>query len=126
MTKMPLKENIKRYRLAAHMTLENVANAIGVSKQTVQKYEHGVISNIPSDKIEGMAKLFGCSPADLMGWNIERLPANAIPIPAYHMKPVIGEIACGTPILAEQNIEGYEPCPDFALLPSLIYRFRTV
>ena len=29
------------------------------------------------------------------------------------MTPVVGEIACGTPILAEQNIEGYEPCPDF-------------
>lgn len=110
---MPLKENIKKYRLAAHMTLDDVAKVIDVTRQTVQKYESGVIGNIPSDKIEGMAKIFDCSPADLMGWNAGRLPNNVFPIPHTHKIPVIGDIACGVPILAEENIEGYESCPDF-------------
>ncbi len=65
---MALKDNIKRYRAMAGLTLANVANRIGVSKQTIQKYECGIISNVPSDKIEEMAKVFNCSPSELMGW----------------------------------------------------------
>ena len=65
---MGLKENIKKERLKNDLTLENVAKYLGVSKQTVQKYESGVVANIPSDKIEAMAKLFHTTPAALMGW----------------------------------------------------------
>lgn len=65
---MALKDNIKKYRALAGLTLADVANKIGVSKQTIQKYECGIISNVPSDKIESMAKAFNCSPSELMGW----------------------------------------------------------
>lgn len=40
-------------------------------------------------------------------------PKNILPIPKSHLVPVIGTIACGSPVLAEQNIEDYEPCPDY-------------
>ena len=50
------------------MTLEEVAKFVGVSRQTVFKYENGIITNIPSDKIAMMAKLFNVSPAFLIGW----------------------------------------------------------
>ena len=53
---MPLKDNIKKYRSSAGLILAEVAQKIGVSKQTVQKYEGGIINNIPSNKIEEMAK----------------------------------------------------------------------
>lgn len=49
----------KRMRLARinkEKTLEDIAKAVGVSRQTIQRYESGVIGNIPSDKIEGIAK----------------------------------------------------------------------
>ena len=65
---MSLKDNIKKYRSSAGLILAEAAQKIGVSKQTVQKYEGGIINNIPSNKIEEMAKLFHCSPSDLMGW----------------------------------------------------------
>lgn len=65
---MGLKENIKKARAEKGLTLEDVAKFIGVSKQTVQKYESGVISNIPSDKVEMMAEYFGTAPSNLMGW----------------------------------------------------------
>lgn len=65
---MGLKENIKSRRLERNLTLEDVARFIGVSKQTVQKYESGVISNIPSDTVELIAECLGAAPADLMGW----------------------------------------------------------
>ena len=112
---MNLKDRIKQYRKTAGLTLEAVANKIGDSKQTVQKYENGIISNIPSDRIEAMAKAFGCTPADLMGWNsgskANEIPAGFEPLPKMVKIPLIGEIACGTPILAEQNIEDYVDCP---------------
>lgn len=66
---MELKDNIKKYRLLNSMTLEDVAEKVGVSRQTIQKYESGVISNIPSDKIEKIAKALKVSPGILMGWD---------------------------------------------------------
>lgn len=65
---MGLKENLKQMRKERNMTLENVAEYIGVNRQTVQKYESGLIANIPSDKIEKLAECFRTTPAYLMGW----------------------------------------------------------
>lgn len=65
---MGLKENIKMKRAEIGLTLEDVAKYIGVTRQTVQKYESGIVTNIPSDKIEKMAILFQTSPGVLMGW----------------------------------------------------------
>lgn len=65
---MGLKENIKMLRTQKNMTLEDLAKIVGVSRQTIQRYESGVIGNIPSDKIELIAKALNTSPADLMGW----------------------------------------------------------
>lgn len=47
------------------------------------------------------------------GWKDRPLPQNVIPMPHTHKIPLIGDIACGTPVLAEENIEDYEECPDF-------------
>ena len=55
---------------ANRMTLEQVADYIGVKKSTLQRYESGVISNIPSEKIEKLASCFDVSPAVLMGWDV--------------------------------------------------------
>lgn len=65
---MSLKDNIKAKRQEQKMTLEELANKIGTTRQTIQKYESGVISNIPLDKIEKLAEALDCSPAYLMGW----------------------------------------------------------
>lgn len=68
---MGLSENIKHIRAKRNLTLDDVAKFVGTTRQTIQKYESGVISNIPSDKIELMADLFNVSPAYLMGWESE-------------------------------------------------------
>lgn len=62
-------DKIKNLRIQNKMTLEEVGNRIGVSKQTLYKYENNIITNIPSDKVEGLAKIFNVSPALIMGWN---------------------------------------------------------
>lgn len=48
------------------------------------------------------------------------LPSNMYPLPEMEKIPLVGSIACGTPILAEENIEAYIDLPrhiraDYAL-----------
>ena len=47
------------------------ADAIGVSKQTLYKYENDMIGNIPQEKIEAIAEVSGVSRDFLMGWSSE-------------------------------------------------------
>lgn len=63
---MTLSQNIKRRRQEVHMTLEEVAKIVGVSRQTIQRYESGIIASIPSDKIEKLAIALRTTPAYLM------------------------------------------------------------
>lgn len=65
---MSFKENIKIRRLELNLTLEEVSNKLGVSKPTLQRYESGVISNIPFYKVEKLAQILETNPCSLMGW----------------------------------------------------------
>lgn len=114
-------ERIRSRREALGMTQTELADALSTTKQNIYKYENGIISNIPSDKIEAMAEILKTTPAYLMGWEGETvLPPNIEPFGSMQKIPLVGQIACGTPILAEQNIEDYVDLPghiraDFAL-----------
>ena len=102
-------DRIKQAREKSGITQVDLAVKIGVSKQTLYKYENGVITNIPSDKIEQIAELTGVSPAYLMGWVEDTpsdLPSNVLPITKKKF-PVLGSIACGEPIFADEDFEGY-------------------
>lgn len=66
---MSIGENIKKRRKYLGKTLEEVADIIGVSRQTMSRYETGVISNIPSDKVEAIARVLETTPSYLMGWS---------------------------------------------------------
>ena len=65
---MSIGQRIKECRELLKMTQESLANKIGTTKQTIYKYENDIITNIPSDKIELIAKTLGTSPSYLMGW----------------------------------------------------------
>ena len=65
---MTVGERIKDVRNKLNMSQVAFADKINVSKQTLYKYENNLITNIPSDKIEAVAKLGNVSPAYLMGW----------------------------------------------------------
>lgn len=51
-----------------HKTLEEVSKHVKVSKATIQRYESGVIENIPSDKIELLSEVLETTPGFIMGW----------------------------------------------------------
>ena len=102
-------DRIKQAREKSGITQVDLAVKIGVSKQTLYKCENGVITNIPSDKIEQIAELTGVSPAYLMGWVEDTpsdLPSNVLPITKKKF-PLLGSIACGEPIFADEDFEGY-------------------
>lgn len=65
---MGFKENIKNRRLELNMTLEEVSKQLEVSKPTLQRYESGVISNVPFEKVELLAEILQTAPSWLMGW----------------------------------------------------------
>ena len=65
---MTIGERIKDVRTRLGISQVAFADKIGVSKQTLYKYENNIITNIPSDKIEAIAKISGRSPSYLMGW----------------------------------------------------------
>ena len=65
---MTTGKRIKELREKRGMSQVDLADKISVSKQTLYKYENDIITNIPSDKIESIAKVFNISPAYLMGW----------------------------------------------------------
>lgn len=64
---------IKQLRLEKGMTLEQVADIVGVGKSTVRKWETGMIANMKRDKIALLAKALGTTPAFLMGWKEETI-----------------------------------------------------
>ncbi len=64
-----MARKIKELRQAKGLTLEQVANVVGVGKSTVRKWETGMIANMKRDKIADLAKALGTTPAYLMGWN---------------------------------------------------------
>ena len=66
-----LSIKIRELRLARDMTLEQVANIVGVGKSTVRKWETGMIANMKRDKIALLAQALGTTPAYLMGWKDE-------------------------------------------------------
>ena len=63
-----LSRKIKQLRLAKGMTLEQVADIVGVGKSTVRKWETGMIANMKRDKIALLAQALSTTPAYLMGW----------------------------------------------------------
>lgn len=121
-----LAKKIRDLRARQELTLEQVAQQVGVGRSTVRKWETGLIANMRRDKIEKLAKALHTTPGYLMGWeddedsSVYALPANIIPMPEMRKIPLVGTIACGEPILAEENIEEYIKVPkyipaDFAL-----------
>lgn len=65
-------QRIKQLREAMNLSQTELAHKIGIYKQTLYKYENEIVTNIPSDVIERLSAALGCSPAYIMGWNVEQ------------------------------------------------------
>jgi len=63
-------QRIKSKRESLNISQTDLAKLIGVSKQTLYKYENDIITNIPSNIIERLSEHLECTPAYLMGWDM--------------------------------------------------------
>lgn len=126
---MTTGERMKQRRKEIGFSAEKVAERLGVSPATIYRYEKGDIEKVPVDSLSELAKILQTTPAYLMGWEEQPRPAERAqkpippgfrPLPEMVQVPLIGTIACGTPITAEQNVKSYIGIPaawhaDFAL-----------
>lgn len=126
---MTTGERMKQRRKEIGFSAEKVAERLGVSPATIYRYEKGDIEKVPVDSLAELAKILQTTPAYLMGWEEQPtpkptspapIPPGFMPMPEMVQVPLIGSIACGTPITAEQNIKSYIGVPaawraDFAL-----------
>ena len=71
---MTLGDRIRSARETLKLTQEELGARCGTTKQTIFKYETGVVTNIPLDRLALLADELGVSPAYLLGWD-ESAPA---------------------------------------------------
>ena len=111
---MDIKDKIKNRRIELGLTLEEVGLAVGVAKSTVKKWESGQIASMRQSKITALAKVLKVDPTYLL-FDYEQpiVPANNIfkldnifPISTQKI-PLLGSVACGEPIYAEEDKESY-------------------
>ena len=108
-----IRQRLKNKRIEKGYSYQALADKTHLSKSTLQRYETGNIGNLPLDKLKVLADALGCSPGYLMGWedDDDSIPPGFIPVPEMKKVPLVGRIACGTPILAQENIEDYVDVP---------------
>lgn len=112
---MTIGKKIRELRKTNKITQEELAKIIGTTKQNIYKYETGIVTNIPSDKIEAIAKALNTTPAYLMGWEENsdvkpetNLSGSSIPDHIY-MIPVFDSVSAGFGALAEDYVVDYMP-----------------
>lgn len=96
------------------MTQQELAEKVGFkTASAVNKIELG-LRDINQTKIRAFANALGVTPGELMGDSKSNtLIPNIIPLPKTKMVPLVGTIACGEPILADENIEEMVPMPEY-------------
>ena len=114
-----LYDRIKSRRTELGLTVEELAHKMGYKdKSSISKIENGK-ADIPQSKIAAFADALQTTPAYLMGWEEQpepkkpTIPPGFEPMPKMKKIPLIGSIACGEPITAEQNIEKMVDVPEY-------------
>ena len=108
---------LKKLREDNGWSQEQLAQKLQTTKQVISRYERG--DRTPKiSVVAAYAEKLGLSVNDFIGE--ESLPSNIVPINSIgsHRIPMIGSVAAGEPILAEQEYETFIDAPmkaDFAL-----------
>ena len=107
-------ERIMKAIKSSGLSYGELSRITGIPKAPLQRYATGENINIPLDRIEAIAKATGVDSRYLVGWedtepikqqNVQ-LPSNVYPVELKKF-PMLGEIACGKPIFADEDHESY-------------------
>lgn len=100
--------NLKKLRESKKKTLTQMSQEIGIGRGTINNYEVGRTEpNIAN--LEKLSDYFGVSIDKLLGIKDEETEIQ--PIDSWKNIPILGNIACGSPILANENIDGFQAIP---------------
>ena len=106
---MSIAENIKRIRTEHGLSQAELGKIAGVSDKAVSTWELG-IKTPRMGAVEKMANYFGIAKSAIVD-DVQSTSATSAVPPGFQpmlemdMVPLVGRIACGTPITAEQNVE---------------------
>lgn len=107
---MTIGERIKKRRNELRLSADEVAKALGKNRATIYRYESNDIEKLPTEVLEPLARVLQTTPAALMGWSDDPEPSkiydNIFPIKTQRI-PLLGKIACGEPIFADQERDQY-------------------
>lgn len=97
---------VNELRKSQNMSINELARETGLAKSSLSRY-FNKSRGFPVNKVNLFAKALNVKPEEILGIQ----PTNMKPLEQSGMHvvriPIIGTIACGLPILAEQNIDGY-------------------
>ncbi len=108
-----------------NITAAELSRRLGVNEGTISNYKKGTYEP-KQRRLEAIAKILNVSIPWLMGADVPMEPSATIPtgfspVPDTVMRPRLGRISCGIPIMSEENFDGYDEVPkhidcDFTLV----------
>ena len=114
---------IKRIYECIHnsgLSYAELSNRTGIAKSALHRYATGQTKKIPIDAVRLIADATGVSTSYIMGWEDNKSDYKINPSKNYDLSqyenispvklkrfPMLGEIACGEPIWAEEDRESY-------------------
>ncbi|MGY0266767.1 LexA family protein [Limosilactobacillus fermentum] len=118
---MKSNEEVIKYlnelRKQQKISISELARKVDMSKSTVSQYFNGKLQ-FPLNRAHDFARVLGVTTDDLLGLDLSKVN----PVNKLTKIPLLGTIACGDPILADENISGYLSEPtDFLPSGKLFY-----
>lgn len=109
---MSTGKDLKMRRQELGLTMLDVAKKVGVSEATVSRWESGEIANMKRDRILLLADALKVTPGFIMGLDENPDTLNIFSFDNIHpiatqKIPMLGEIACGEPVFANEDRESY-------------------
>lgn len=122
-SKLSNARNIQRHREKANLSQQQFAELLNLDENTVIKLENGQ-QPITQEILYNICDVLQLIPSNIIPRDDEELDEDTeyllsrrnsfgiVPLPKHKKIPLLGTIACGEPIFAEENLDGYTLCPE--------------
>jgi transcriptional regulator with XRE-family HTH domain len=100
-----IANKIKSRRLELGLTLEEVGQAVGVGRSTVQRWESGMIKNMGRDKIAALAAVLQISPVELVPIPGSIQTEDEERLEALHQNPQLGILFDHTRKMRKEDVD---------------------